>query len=41
VGRKTDMPGDAELLELLPRWVPDEPMRRRILVENPAQLYGF
>ena len=25
----------------LSRWVPDDEMRRRILVDNPAQLYGF
>ncbi|HVL57991.1 MAG TPA: amidohydrolase family protein [Burkholderiaceae bacterium] len=41
VGRKTGMPDDVDLLELLPRWVPDAQVRRRILVENPAQLYDF
>jgi len=35
------MPQDASLLDLLPTWVPDEPARRRILVENPARLYDF
>lgn len=34
-------PDDAVLLDLLQEWVPDEPTRRRILVENPASLYGF
>lgn len=34
-------PDDAVLLDLLQEWVPDEPTRRRILVENPAALYGF
>jgi predicted TIM-barrel fold metal-dependent hydrolase len=34
-------PDDAVLLDLLQEWVPDEPTRRRILVENPAELYGF
>jgi D-galactarolactone isomerase len=34
-------PDDAVLLDLLQEWVPDEPTRRRILVENPATLYGF
>ena len=29
------------LLRLFAEWVPDEGMRRKILVENPAQLYGF
>ena len=35
---------DAEydrLLDLLVEWVPDETVRRRILVDNPARLYGF
>jgi len=22
-------------------WVPEEPVRRKVLVDNPAQLYGF
>lgn len=35
------MPRDASLLDLLPAWAPDEATRRRILVENPARLYGF
>jgi len=35
------MPQDASLLDLLPIWVLDEAMRRRILVENPARLYDF
>jgi D-galactarolactone isomerase len=34
-------PDDADLLDLLLEWAPDEPIRRRILVDNPAQLYGF
>lgn len=35
------MPNDGDLLDLLARWVPDEAMRRRVLVDNPAALYGF
>ncbi|PSJ43726.1 GntR family transcriptional regulator [Zobellella endophytica] len=35
------MPGDGPLLSLLADWVPDEALRRRILVDNPARLYGF
>jgi len=35
------MPNDAELLDLLADWVPDVALRHRILVENPATLYGF
>ncbi len=34
-------PNDADLLEQLALWAPDEEMRRRILVDNPARLYGF
>ncbi len=29
------------LLDLLPRWVPEAAVRNRILVDNPARLYGF
>jgi len=35
------MPDDAELLGLLADWAPDESTRRRILVDNPVDLYGF
>jgi D-galactarolactone isomerase len=34
-------PDTGELLELLGEWAPDEATRRRILVDNPAALYGF
>jgi predicted TIM-barrel fold metal-dependent hydrolase len=32
---------DGRLLNQLPVWAPDENVRRTILVENPARLYGF
>jgi len=35
------MPDDGALLNLLARWLPDERMRRRVLVDNPAALYDF
>ena len=35
------MPNDADLLELLYRAVPDPAQRQRILVDNPARLFGF
>ena len=35
------MPDDAELLELFPQMVPDAALQKRILVDNPARLYGF
>lgn len=34
-------PDDAALLDLLAEWAPEESVRRRILVDNPARLYGF
>lgn len=34
-------PDDAALLDLLLDWAGDEATRRRILVDNPATLYGF
>lgn len=34
-------PDDALLLDLLADWAPDQRTRRRILVENPAELFGF
>jgi predicted TIM-barrel fold metal-dependent hydrolase len=35
------VPDDALLFDLLADWVPDEKVRQRILVENPASLYDF
>ncbi|MGD9920632.1 MAG: amidohydrolase [Pseudorhodoplanes sp.] len=35
------MPNDGDLLNLLADWVPDPTTRTRILVHNPAALYGF
>jgi len=32
---------DGRLLNQLPVWAPDAAIRKRILVENPARLYGF
>jgi predicted TIM-barrel fold metal-dependent hydrolase len=32
---------DGKVLNMLPVWVPDAAIRRLILVENPARLYGF
>jgi len=34
-------PDDAVLFDLLAEWAPDAGTRRRILVENPEELYGF
>jgi len=35
------VPDDAVLFDLLSDWVPDEKVRHRVLVENPAVLYDF
>lgn len=32
---------DGKMLNLLSKWVPDAALRKKILVENPARLYGF
>jgi predicted TIM-barrel fold metal-dependent hydrolase len=32
---------DGHIFNLLPSWAPDAAMRKTILVENPARLYGF
>src|SRR5208337_3330769 len=35
------IPRDGDLMDLVPIWIPDAETRRRVLVENPARLYGF
>jgi len=37
----TDQPNDADLLEQLELWAPEEDLRRQILVGNASALYGF
>ncbi len=39
VGRH--MPNDGDLVDLVPSIVPDEALRRKLLVHNPASLYGW
>jgi predicted TIM-barrel fold metal-dependent hydrolase len=39
--KKKRMANDGELADLLERWVPDARTRARVLVDNPAELYGF
>ena len=36
-----NMPDTGHLLDLFNAWTPDAAARRKILVENPAKLYGF
>lgn len=35
------MPNDGDLANHVFEWIPDEALRRRVLVDNPARLYGF
>ncbi|MGD2131656.1 MAG: amidohydrolase family protein [Maricaulaceae bacterium] len=35
------MPNDADLVDQLGDWLPDEGLRRQVLVDNPAELFGF
>ena len=35
------MRDDAALFDLLAQWASTEPARQKILVDNPARLYGF
>ena len=37
----TSMPNDADLADLIPLWMPDDAVRQRVLVDNPAYLYEF
>jgi len=36
-----DIPDDADLVDAFCEWIPDAGVRERILVANPARLYGF
>jgi D-galactarolactone isomerase len=38
---KDNVPDDADMLDLLLDWAPEEATRRKILVDNPVELYGF
>ena len=35
------MPYDAELVDLLARWLPGAALRRQVLVDNPQVLYDW
>ncbi len=41
VPKDRPMPDDADLLDLLLDWAGDDATRRKILADNPAELYGF
>jgi len=38
---KGAMPNDGDICDLLGNWVTDEAVRKQVLVDNPARLYGF
>jgi D-galactarolactone isomerase len=38
---RSPIPSSAAMLDLLLEWAPDDVARRRVLVDNPAELYGF
>jgi predicted TIM-barrel fold metal-dependent hydrolase len=35
------IPNDGDLVDMLPEWIPDPALQRKVLVDNPAALYGF
>jgi predicted TIM-barrel fold metal-dependent hydrolase len=35
------MPNDADLLDLMLEWVPDEAVRKLVMVDNPRELLGY
>jgi predicted TIM-barrel fold metal-dependent hydrolase len=35
------MPNDGDLVDLIAEWIPDAATRKRILADNPSELYGF
>lgn len=35
------VPDDVHLVACMTRWLPPGALRQRVLVDNPAQLYGF
>jgi predicted TIM-barrel fold metal-dependent hydrolase len=38
---KKHMPNDGDLVDLIPRFMPDAALQYKVLVENPQVLYGF
>lgn len=35
------MPNDADLVDIIPHMIPDADLQQKVLVENPAKLFGF
>ena len=38
---KRHMPNDGDLVDLIPLFMPDAALRKKVLVDNPHRLYGF
>ncbi len=38
---KKHMPNDGDLVDLIPLFMPDEGLQKKVLVDNPHRLYGF
>jgi predicted TIM-barrel fold metal-dependent hydrolase len=38
---KKHMPNDGDLVDLIPKFMPDAALQRQVLVDNPQRLYGF
>jgi 2-pyrone-4,6-dicarboxylate lactonase len=38
---KKHMPNDGDLVDLIPLFMPDEALQKKVLVDNPHRLYGF
>ena len=38
---KKHMPNDGDLVDLIPLFMPDPALQRKVLVDNPQRLYGF
>jgi hypothetical protein len=35
------MPNDGDLVDLIPLYMPDAQLQKKVLVANPERLYGF
>jgi hypothetical protein len=35
------MPNDGEIVDLIPLYAPDAAVQHKLLVDNPARLFGF
>jgi predicted TIM-barrel fold metal-dependent hydrolase len=38
---KKHMPNDGDLVDLIPKFMPDAALQRKVLVDNPQRLYAF